>query len=208
MAGRRGGSTATTRQQINAALSFAMRSKKPTLIACRTIIGLGAPTKAGTAATHGSPLGAQEAAAAKAALGWHEPPFTVPDDLLRAMACRRQPRRRHPPRLAEAPRPQRRCSAEFERVMAGRLPDSLARGGRGAEAGDRRDQAEDGHPRQSSQKALEALVPAMPELVGGSADLTGSNLTFVKGMGAVERRQLRRALHPLRRARARHGARP
>ena len=59
-----------------------LRSKKPTLIACRTIIGLGAPTKAGTAATHGAPLGAQEAAAAKAALGWHEPPFTVPDDLL------------------------------------------------------------------------------------------------------------------------------
>ena len=52
--------------------------KKPTLIACRTIIGFGAPTKAGTAATHGSPLGAQEAAGAKAALGWNEPPFTVP----------------------------------------------------------------------------------------------------------------------------------
>ena len=69
-------------QQINAALSFATRSKKPTLIACRTIIGLGAPTKAGTAATHGSPLGGQEAAAAKAALGWHEPLFTVPNDLL------------------------------------------------------------------------------------------------------------------------------
>ena len=59
-----------------------MRSKKPTLIACRTIIGLGAPTKAGTAATHGSPLGGEEAAAAKQALGWHEPPFTVPDELL------------------------------------------------------------------------------------------------------------------------------
>src|SRR6202042_3375994 len=69
-------------QQINASLSFAMRSKKPTLIACRTVIGLVGPTKAGPSAPHGSPLGRQEAAAAKAALRWHGPPFTVPDELL------------------------------------------------------------------------------------------------------------------------------
>ena len=120
-------------QQIDAALSFAVRSKKPTLIACRTIIGLGAPTKAGTAATHGSPLGAQEAAAAKAALGWHEPPFTVPDDAAGALARRRQPRRDRPTRLAEAPRPQldaRRVRARDGRPAAGQL----ARGGRRAEA--------------------------------------------------------------------------
>ena len=110
-------------QQINAALSFAVRSKKPTLIACRTIIGLGAPTKAGTAASHGSPLGAQEAAGAKAALGWHEPPFTVPDDLMERWHARRQPRRRRAPRLAQAPRPHNQ-RAEFERVMAGKLPDN------------------------------------------------------------------------------------
>src|SRR3954469_12359269 len=67
--------------QIHAALSFAVRSKKPTLIACRTIIGLGAPTKAGTNAVHGSPLGAQGGPGARAALAWQKPPFTVPDDL-------------------------------------------------------------------------------------------------------------------------------
>jgi len=61
-------------------LSFAVRSKKPTLIACRTIIGLGAPTKAGTAGSHGAPLGPKEAEAAKQFLGWHEPLFTVPED--------------------------------------------------------------------------------------------------------------------------------
>ena len=192
-------------QQINAALSFALRSKKPTLIACRTIIGLGAPTKAGTAATHGAPLGPQEAAAAKAALGWHEPPFTVPDELLerwRAAGSRgATARRAWLKRLAH-----NAMRAEFERVMAGRLPDNWHE----AVAALKQEIAETKPrmaTRQSSQKALDALVPATPELVGGSADLTGSNLTFVKAMGDGERRQLRRPLHSLRRARARHGRR-
>jgi transketolase len=170
-------------QQVNAALSFAMRSKKPTLIACRTIIGLGAPTKAGTAATHGSPLGTQEAAAAKAALGWHEPPFTVPEDLLgrwHAVGSRGAgTRRAWLKRLAHS-----NMQAEFERVMAGRLPDNWHE----AVAALKQEIAET-RPRmatrQSSQKALEALVPATPELVGGSADLTGSNLTLVKSMGTI-----------------------
>jgi transketolase len=170
-------------QQINAALSFAMRSKKPTLIACRTIIGLGAPTKAGTAATHGSPLGSQEAAGAKAALGWHEPPFTVPDDLLerwRTAGSRGAgTRRAWLKRLAH-----NNMRAEFERVMAKRLPDNWHE----AVAALKQEIAETRPKmatRQSSQKALDALVPATPELIGGSADLTGSNLTLVKSMGAV-----------------------
>jgi transketolase len=170
-------------QEINAALSFAVRSKKPTVIACRTIIGLGAPTKAGTAATHGSPLGPQEAAAAKAALGWHEPAFTVPDELLerwRAAGSRGATgRRAWLKRLAH-----NAMRGEFERVMAARLPDDFHE----AVAALRQDIA-DTRPRiatrQASQKALDALVPATPELVGGSADLTGSNLTFVKTMGTV-----------------------
>jgi transketolase len=170
-------------EQINAALSFAVRSKKPTLIACRTIIGLGAPTKAGTAATHGSPLGAQEAAAAKAALGWHEPPFTVPDELMerwRAAGSRgASARRAWLKRLAH-----HAMAGEFERVMAGRLPDNWHE----AVAALKQEIAETKPrmaTRQSSQKALDALVPATPELVGGSADLTGSNLTNVKSMGTA-----------------------
>ena len=170
-------------QEINAALSFAVRSKKPTVIACRTIIGLGAPTKAGTAATHGSPLGPQEAAAAKAALGWHEPAFTVPDELLerwRAAGSRGATgRRAWLKRLAH-----NAMRGEFERVMAGRLPDDFHEA-----VGALRQDIADTRPRiatrQASQKALDALVPATPELVGGSADLTGSNLTFVKTMGTV-----------------------
>ena len=86
-------------EQVAAALAFATRSRKPTMIVCRTIIGLGAPTKAGTAAVHGSALGPQEAAGAKQALGWTEPPFTVPAELAakwRAVGQRSAPARARP----------------------------------------------------------------------------------------------------------------
>ena len=169
--------------QIGAALSFAVRSKKPTIIACNTIIGLGAPKKAGTAAVHGSPLGPEEAAGAKAALGWDEPAFTVPSDLLerwhtagnRGAAARRS-------WLKRLARHNQR--SEFERVMAGKLPDNWHEA-----VATLKQEIADSKPRlatrASSQKALEALIPATPEMVGGSADLTGSNLTLVKGMGSV-----------------------
>jgi transketolase len=169
--------------QVAAAMSFAVRSKKPTMIACRTIIGLGAPTKAGTAGVHGSALGAAEAAGAKAALGWTYPPFTVPNELTERWhnaGSRGAPARRA--WLKRLARHQMR--AEFERVTAGRLPDGF----RDAMATLRAGIAEQRPKlatRQASQRVLEALVPAIPELVGGSADLTGSNLTLVKGMGSV-----------------------
>ena len=170
-------------QQIAAALSFAMRSKKPTLIACSTIIGLGAPHKAGTAAVHGSPLGPAEAAGAKAALGWHEPAFTVPDDLLQRWHAAGNrgagARRSWLKRLAR-----HSMRAEFERVVAGRLPENFHESVAALKQGFAESKPKLA-TRQSSQKCLEALVPAVPELVGGSADLTGSNLTFVKGMGTV-----------------------
>ncbi|HEX2942973.1 MAG TPA: transketolase [Rhodopila sp.] len=169
--------------QIHAALSFAMRSKKPTLIACSTIIGLGAPSKAGTHGVHGSPLGAKEAEGAKKLLGWHEPAFTVPEDLKerwhaagsRGAAARRSWLKR----LARHAQ-----RAEFERVMAGRLPENWHE----AIAALKQDIA-DSKPklasRAASQKCLEYLVPATPALIGGSADLTGSNLTLVKGMASI-----------------------
>ena len=169
--------------QVAAALSMAVRSKKPTLIACRTIIGFGAPTKAGTAASHGAALGPAEAQAAKAALGWNFFPFEVPEDIAEqwhhAGARGAVQRRAWLKRFARHPQ-----RAEFERVMAGRLPDGF----HDAVAALKADFAATKPKlasRQSSQKALDALVPAIPELIGGSADLTGSNLTFVKGMGTV-----------------------
>ena len=169
--------------QIAAALSSATRSQKPTLIACRTIIGFGAPTKAGTAAAHGSPLGATEAAAAKAALGWTAPPFAIPAELVArwhaAGARGAGVRRAWLKRLAR-----HAMRAEFERAIDGRLPETWHEAVTAYKA-----QLAETRPklatRQSSQQALEALVPATPELVGGSADLTGSNLTLVKGMGIV-----------------------
>jgi transketolase len=169
--------------EVAAALGWAMRSRKPTLIACRTIIGFGAPTKAGTAASHGAPLGATEAAAAKSAMGWNHPPFEVPEGLKSAWeaAGRRGAgtRRSWLKRLAKHPQRE-----EFERAVAGRLPEAWHE--RLAEL--RARQAEEKPKlatRVAGQRALEALVPAVPEMVGGSADLTGSNNTNVKGVPAV-----------------------
>ena len=169
--------------QINAALSFAMRSKKPTLIACRTIIGLGAPTKAGTSRAHGRPLGAEEAAQARQSLGWQAAPFVMPDDILerwqtvgsRGAAARRSWLKR----LAR-----HNHRAEFERVMAGRLPDTWHEA-----VMELKQQMGDARPRRATRVAshtcLESLVPAIPELLGGSADLTSSNLTLIKGMPSI-----------------------
>ncbi len=169
--------------EVAAALQWATRARRPTLIACRTVIGFGAPKKAGTAASHGSPLGAEEAAAAKSALGWNHPPFEIPDGLRERWeaAGRRSAgaRRSWLKRLARHPQ-----QAEFERAIAGRLPDAwhealAALRVRHAEARPKL------ATRVASQQALEALVPAVPEMVGGSADLTGSNNTNVKGVPAI-----------------------
>jgi transketolase len=168
---------------VAAALSMAMRSKKPTLIACRTAAGFAAPREAATPVGEAAELGAQEAQAAKQALGWNEPPFAVPEGIARpwlaAGSRGAAPRRAWLKRLAHhAQRP------EFERVMAGRLPDDFheALAALRTSIAERRPWLSG---RAASQAVLEALVPAVPELVGGSADLTGSNLTLVKGLGAV-----------------------
>jgi transketolase len=169
--------------QIQAALQFAQKSAKPVMIACKTIIGFGAPTKAGTAGSHGSALGGVEAEAAKRALGWEHLPFTVPEPVAtpwkEAGSRGATARRAWLKRLQKHPQ-----KAEFERVMAGKLPDGWAET-MSAYKASLVEQKPKLATRQSSQKALEVLVPALPELVGGSADLTGSNLTLVKGMAGV-----------------------
>jgi transketolase len=169
--------------QISGALSFAVRSKKPTLIACRTIIGFGAPTKAGTSVADAAPLGPEEAAGARAVLGWGDLPFVIPEDVLgrwRAAGGRGAGARRS--WLKRLARHNQR--AEFERVMAGRLPDNWHEA-----VQELKQQIADDRPRLSgraaSQRCLEALAPATPELIGGSAGLTESNLTLVKSMAAI-----------------------
>jgi transketolase len=169
---------------LAAALAFAQKSSRPTIIACKTVIGFGAPTKAGTAGSHGAPLGGAEAEAAKTALGWEHLPFHIPEPVYslwrQAGSKGAAARRAWLKRLAKHP-----LRAEFERVMAGKLPEGWAE----AVSAYKASLAETKPKlatRQASQKALEVLVPAIPELIGGSADLTGSNLTLVKGMTGIE----------------------
>jgi len=151
----------------------------PTLIAMKTVIGYGAPTKAGSNASHGSPLGTQEASAAKAALGWTAKPFEIPPPLLAEWrAFGRRGAAEHAAwqkRLDALPGSVR---AEFERRMSGVLPagfDAAVAEAKARLAADAPTVA----TRNASRTALEALAAAVPELIGGSADLTGSNLTRV-----------------------------
>ncbi|HZF35378.1 MAG TPA: transketolase, partial [Candidatus Angelobacter sp.] len=170
-------------EAVAAALGRAQSADRPSLIACRTTIGYGAPKKAGTAAAHGSPLGAEEIAGARAKLGWPYPPFVVPDPILaawRAIGQRGQPafeawQKRH---AAHAER------AEFDRRIDG---DLLAAADLAINAVKKSVSAEAPKlaTRQSSLKVIEALAPVLPELVGGSADLTGSNNTKAKDMVPV-----------------------
>ena len=169
--------------QIAAALSFAIRSKKPTLIACATTIGFGAPSRTGPAGDHGGPFGYEAAAAAKTQLGWHEQPFTIPPDLQsrwHAAGARGVTARRS--WLKRLVRHNQR--AEFERVIAGRLPD----GWHDAMVVLKQTLAEMKPwraTREASLSCLEALVPATPELIGGSAGRTGATLTRPNGMAVL-----------------------
>ena len=169
--------------QLAAAMAVAQRSKRPTIIACRTIIGFSAPKKAGTAGSHGAPLGADEIAGAKSALGWNAEPFTIPESLKSRWeeAGRRSAgtRRSWLKRLAKHP-----MRVEFERAMAGKLPENWAEPLVALRATFATEKPKIG-TRIASQRALGALVPAVPEMVGGSADLTGSNNTDVKGIPAI-----------------------
>jgi transketolase len=171
---------------IAAAIETAKASPRPSLIACRTTIGYGAPTKAGTAATHGAPLGDNEIEGAREALGWPHKPFEVPEDVL--AAWRQAGSRGAVSRAAWAKRVtalDAAARAEFRRVVAGHLPE----GWRDVIAGHKRELFDDKPARatrQSSGALLEALTEAVPEMIGGSADLTGSNNTRPKSFTAIE----------------------
>jgi transketolase len=171
--------------QIADAITKAQRSDRPTLIACRTVIAFGAPTKAGTAAAHGSPLGAEEIAGARSRLGWNSPPFMIPDDLMkawRAAGARGAKARDAWRRRLAAAAPQDRD--ELIRRMRGELSAgwraALANTARGFAAEKKKEAT-----RQSSGRCLETLLPVIPELIGGSADLTPSNNTMIKGQKIV-----------------------
>jgi len=171
---------------IASAIRRAQASDRPSLIACRTIIAFGAPTKAGTAAAHGNPLGAEEIKGARERLGWEYPPFVVPDDIRQewreAGGRGAAVRQAWEQRLAAAPAERRseflrrqnaELPADFDTVIAKVCDEFRAKNAKIA-------------TRQASGTVLDALVPAVPELLGGSADLTPSNNTKAKGMEDVK----------------------
>ncbi len=170
---------------IAQAIEEARRSDRPSLIACKTVIGKGAPHKAGTASAHGAPLGDTEIAGTRAALDWPHGPFEIPSEIYDAWRIAGlklgQKRRDWDQRLAEADAGLR---AEFERTQRGTLPSGLA-----AAIKDLKKTLVADSPsiatRKASETALEAIVPVVPEMIGGSADLTGSNNTRTKQMQAV-----------------------
>ena len=173
-------------QAIAAAVTEAKAANRPTLIACKTTIGFGAPTKAGTAKAHGEPLGAEELAGAKRALGWAYPAFVVPDDIMQAWrSIGRRGASAHGDwrrRLASLPAERR---AEFQRRVIDRArPAALDQAI--ATLKDRM-VAEPATiaTRKASELTLQAVLPVMPELLLGSADLTPSNNTQPSGLRAV-----------------------
>ena len=161
--------------------------RRPTLICCKTLIGKGAPKKQNTGGAHGAPLGVEEIAATRAAIGWPHPPFEIPE----AVRAEWDARERGAAQEAEwnqkfaayataHPAP----AAEFKRRMAGDLPaDWAAR--RDAFLAQTVQKAETIATRKASQNAIEGFAPALPELIGGSADLAGSNLTLWSGSKGV-----------------------
>ena len=169
---------------IARAIDAAVADNRPSLIACRTIIGKGAPNKQGTSATHGAALGADEVAAARAELGWSHAPFVIPADIAAEWA--KSGVRGHEAsaawdaRLASDPQ-----EAEFTRRLNGVLPEKTS------EMAAYLDGLTSDQPkvatRKASEMALEVLTAAFPEMIGGSADLTGSNNTKTKSTKSLSK---------------------
>ena len=173
---------------VDKALKKAKREKtRPTLICAKTVIAKGAPTKANTGAAHGAPLGEKEVAATREAIGWNYPPFDIPQPVYAGWDAKKHgaaAERRWKKLFAAYESQYPNEAAEFRRRMAGGLPQDF---GARADALVRESdsKAETVATRKASQNALEALVPALPELIGGSADLAGSNLTLVKASKVI-----------------------
>ncbi|MDP5306070.1 transketolase [Paracoccus spongiarum] len=173
---------------LDAAIAAAKaETGKPSLIAMKTVIGFGSPNKAGSYAVHGSPLGADEAALTKEALGWSAAPFEIPAELAREWrqigARGAAAREAWEARLAASA-----DRAEFTRRLSGDLPagyDAAVTAAREALFAAPKKAA----TRKASQMALEPLTEALPEMIGGSADLTGSNLTRVKAVDSQYTRE-------------------
>lgn len=175
-------------EQVKAAIELARsETAKPTLICARTVIGKGAPTKQGTESCHGAPLGAEEIAATRAAIGWTHPPFEIPADIYEgwsAVTRGAQLQSAWEQKLADYGQQFPELAVEFQRRINGELPADFEAM---ADAFIEHAQAEGATiaSRKASQNAIEAYARALPELLGGSADLAGSNLTLWSGSKGV-----------------------
>jgi transketolase len=177
-------------EAIQAAIMLAKaETERPSLICCKTVIGLGAPTKAGTHESHGAPLGEAEIAATRPAIGWHHAPFEVPTEVYAAWDARQRGAAWEAEwngKFARYQAAHPREAVEFQRRITGELPahwpEVVAALIDKANA-----EAKTIATRKASQNAIEALAPDLPELLGGSADLTGSNLTNWSGSKWVTR---------------------
>ncbi|EIK54867.1 transketolase [Stutzerimonas stutzeri TS44] len=173
--------------EIQIAIDTARKSDRPTLICCKTIIGFGSPNKQGKEESHGAALGDAEIALTREALGWNHPPFEIPAEIYaewdakqKGVDAESEWNQRFAAYAAEFPV----LAAEFTRRMAGELPADFAEKA-SAYIREVADKGETIASRKASQNCLNAFGPLLPELLGGSADLAGSNLTLWKGCKPV-----------------------
>ena len=168
--------------EIHTALAKAQQSDKPMLIACKTTIGYGSPTKAGKSSSHGSPLGKDEITGARTNLAWEHAPFEVPEHILASWRSVGEKGATYYNNWAEIEK--RTNNAEFARMLSGELPEGWQE-----KVQEFKKSLSEKKPneatRKSSQEILEVLNPLIPELIGGSADLTGSNNTKTKELKPV-----------------------
>ncbi len=172
---------------VDAAITAAKKADKPSLICCKTIIGKGSPAKAGTHDVHGAPLGAAEIAATREALGWKAEPFVIPTEVYQAWDAKEsgaQAEKLWSERFANYRHQYPEQAAEFERRIAGELPANWKDAAQALIA-QANQKAETIATRRASQLTIEGIAAVLPELLGGSADLTGSNLTNWKAATPV-----------------------
>lgn len=167
--------------EIEKALRKAQKSKKPTLIACKTKIGFGAPNKCGTSKCHGSPLGAEEIAAMRKFLDWNYEPFVVPADILKDW---RDAASRNAGEYADWQKRAKAKGKAFLDLIENKLPKNWDKELNLLKEKAIAEQTKVA-TRKASQMCLEKIVPNVPEIIGGSADLAASNLTFVEGMKTI-----------------------
>ncbi len=174
-------------EAVNAAIHQAKLADKPTLICCKTVIGQGSPNLAGTDKVHGAALGDKEIVAVRAAIGWEYPPFEVPADVYEAWDAKKQGQQfegEWNAQFAAYSTAFPAQAAELTRRMKGELPGNFD-ATLSAYIATCVDKKETIATRKASQNAIQALAPILPEFLGGSADLTGSNLTNWKECVAV-----------------------